>query len=377
MDPATMAALAQGAVQVYSMMRGSGGDLGKLLAAQTRMLREISNQIAVMNGKLDLIYDDLTKLREVTRRLPEATARKIVETAIGGHLGHAREIFATLAEYPSTDQETVFAQRRAEAQQLAFHLANDRSKLINDGSEVLCPALCAAWFVELHLLAICLPFDEARIVEMARRYEQCLERWVDQVIVPALRQCESDAEALHTAIQRSEAYKGHACYHSIRRESFEGHGGKGELAWTHYTLTAAHEVLSAKPAAEREALSPYTTELNTLRSLGVESSPVFGAVQPYVWTRTTTSRRHDQEVGDRNSGPDTWALERSMRAAACQSAEFASHFVRDENARLPTIEPLFARTVVYSHYLLACRETLNSVRSVLTRADLPTGSGYE
>jgi hypothetical protein len=374
MEPATMAALAQGAYQVYSMMRSSGGGIGKLLAAQTRMLREISQQLVIVNKRLGEIYEDVTKLRETTRRLPADTAREIVQSRIGGHLGHAREIFATWTEYPSSDHANVLARRQEEAEKLVFALTNDRSALIEDGSEALCPALCAAWFVELHLHAICMPYDEARIVNMAKRYEQRLETWIDHVIVPTLRQCDADAVVLRDAIKSSERYNGHECYHSIKRTSKEVGGGHGELAWTYYRLTATHEKLSAEPAPEREALKPYVIELETLRSLGIESSPVFGEVQPYRWTQKTTRHKYEQAFGDRSSGPDTGSIERRMRKAACQSSGFVSQFAKDENARLPTIEPLFARAVVYSHYLLTCRETLKSVRGVLTRAELPTGS---
>jgi hypothetical protein len=371
MDPVTMAAIAQAGVQLYSMFRSSGGGIGKLLAAQMRMLQEIGVQILVMNGKLDAVYRGILELKDAVRQLPREDALKAVETTLSGLFIEAKEVLGVRAEDEREwGMERAIRESTPRATAILDKLSTARSSLIADGSLALSPFVAAAWYVELQLVASCIPFKEGRLEQAAQTYAERFEKWLREDLRPAHRALNAAAVAMRDQIEASKARQGYDCFHSIhldwndRRIGGGGKEGSPEVIRT-YTVTATNAKLTAKPSAVRPALAVYREELAFLVEAGIDVDRAFFEIAPWHWTHAQTPVK--KELNEDRRGADAYKTALLKRACA-EPATFAKSFAAAENQHEAAVEALFARRVVNAHLMLMCEEALASVQGILARA---------
>ncbi|MES2645081.1 MAG: hypothetical protein V4850_36680 [Myxococcota bacterium] len=368
MDPVTIA-VAQAGVQLYSMFRSSGDGIGNLLAAQTRMLQEIAVQIGVINVKLDAVYRGILDLEDAVQQLPRDTALKVVETTLSGLFIEAKEVLGLRAE-DEREHGMEYALREVtpRAMSILDKLSTARSSLIADGSATLSPFVAAAWYVELQLMASCIPFKEGRLEKAAETYAESFEKWLQKDLRPTHRALNAAAVAMRDKIKASEARQGYDCYHSIHLSSWEdgGVGGRhGEPRYsTYYTVTATKAKLSAKPSAVRATLVVYRDELAFLTDAGIDVNRAFFEIAPWHWTQTATATATEFQ----KDGSSATAHRNALAKDACAEPTFVKVFATAENKHETAAEELFARRVVNAHLMLVCEEALASVRAILARA---------
>jgi hypothetical protein len=386
MDPVTMIAVAQAGVRLYSMFRSNGGGIGKLLAAQTQMLQEIGNQIRVINGKLDAVYRGILDLKNDVRALPRDAALKAVETTLSGLFIEAKEVLAVrTADERERGIEYAIRESTPRATAILDKLTTARSSLIADGSVALSPFVAAAWYVELQLMASCIPFKEGRLEEAALTYAESFERWLREDLRPTHAALNAAAVTLRDAIEAWKARQGYDCVHSIhidwqdRRIGGGGPNGNQETIRT-YTVTATKAQLSAQPSRVTAALAVYHDELAFLTDTGIEIERASFVIAPLHWTQTQTPISRAFKEDERGANAFKTALH---KRACAEPPAFAQSFVAAENAHETTAEPLLARMVVNAHFMLLCDEALTSTRGIrdrslaapaLTSAQPPSGT---
>ncbi|HEU4456733.1 MAG TPA: hypothetical protein VFR81_26935 [Longimicrobium sp.] len=367
----TLIAVAQAGHQLYSLSRSSGANLGKLLAAQTEMLRAISGQIAAMDARLMEIYNSVQELREAVDKLPAQTAVEVVQLELRGMLMTAANVFSTHALNQASRGHAYALDRSRDRAELLLHdISIHRNALLSDRSVALCPAVCAAWFIELQLLTSCTTLDSNRIITVAEDYEVVLGDWIkhlSQTRLPALAQA---VQEQHDAITRAQRYHDHVCYTGISSDWKGRPAGHQHDDTDHkWMLRASQRKLSAAPAPARALLASFCNELEALARLGVATGLIYTQVAPSVWNAPVQLVSRDSDWS-RNPRKPAWmaTLERSMVNAQCIPADFADRIVKEENIRGETCVQLFSDTIVNGYFLLVCRETLDSVHGILRRA---------
>jgi hypothetical protein len=359
--------VAETGLKLYSMAGRSGSGVGKLLRAQTEMLNELAVQLTAISGQLEEIYNNIQDLRDTVHRLPEQTALATVSIYLRGRIGSASNLFREYAlERDEHGQEYARVSVESRAESLARDIEVEREAIFRDGSVLLCPVTCAAWFVELNLLTSCTIFRRNRIRILARRYEGILSLWLENEIAPVLVNCNRVLLEMHSEIQKSYEAENSKCYTSIHVSRRELPSPRSYIYDT--TVHAIENSLSHKPSPLRLRLRSYVIELDTLSSLGIPTSPVYWTLQPIQWFHHTKPVSYTQTAHS-HRGPSAAAIEQEWKRSECRPNDSLPKFVTTVSNREADIERVYALTVMYAHFSLMVGATLESVRGVLKRAD--------
>lgn len=369
MEPATMIAVAQAGAQLYSMFRSGDKGIGKVLAAQTQMLVEISKQLGVIDEKLDAVYRALGDLHNAVRQAPRENALKLIETTLKGSFVQVDELLRVRAKYErKRGMVYAVAKVESEAHTIAERLFNLRASLISDGGVTLCPFVAAAWFVELQLRGSCMPFDEERVEGVARTYRDAFALWQRDVILPELKSLNEAAAAMEKAIQASRRYDDHDCWHSVALEAKQCGAGGGPIigreTWYEYAVTGTRSQISAVTSPVCASLDAYRYELEFLTDAGIHIGRPFFTVEPLFWTAKEAPTR--KEFGKDRRSADAY-LGVLKKKACKEKPGFGTNLRRNENQHEAKVEALLARVVVYGHFSLICREVQASAQALLER----------
>lgn len=89
-------AVASAGFELHKLSQGGGGGVASLLAAQTRMLRAISEQLSVIGNVVTQIYVGINDLKDLVTKLPAAAsvqiARDRIRNSIENGAGLLRDI---------------------------------------------------------------------------------------------------------------------------------------------------------------------------------------------------------------------------------------------------------------------------------------------
>lgn len=371
MEPMTMMMIAQAGYQVYSMTRSGGGGVGQLLAAQTRMLAEIQEQVSLINKKLDLVYKKIDELKDDVRELPKKTAREFIEYNMQGLFIGAGDVLNTFMKHLNQrGRAYAIYMVREESADLLYKIRDHRSTLIADGSETLCPIVALAWYIELQIRGTCIDFDENRIVSSAEIYKKAFEDWIT-IIESTLKENEQIAQKMVESINKSIEFNNYSCYYGIETRHKERYSNRGETRTDEYKLRAWQSTLSVEPSSVREKLSSYVSVLDILSSEGVSIDSSFSKINPFNWQSRPIRFRQDFIVQDFNESEKKKydRMKRTLKNSECKRpSNFADEFANKENENNVLSEKLLLKTIVYSNFLLVCREALRSINALIDRS---------
>lgn len=370
MDPITMIAIAQVCVSVYAASRSSGPGIAGLLAAQTKMLVEITKQITIINKKLDAIYLSIDQLKGLVEKLPEETAKATIRLYLKGYFDTAVQLLNEFSQNQARfGREHAISKMTLRTELLLNDLTNAGHAFVSDRSEALCPVAAAAWHIELQVLSNCIPFDDIRISNEAKYYDEAFTFWITK-IKSVIEDTNKKIVEIRHGINKSQSYIDYDCYVNFGKKSkSRKYGNDGNLTATKWTVSGRNKKLIAKPASGNERLQLYRKAFETLVTAGIQIDPVYMEIQPLEWTNASKPENFEKEDRENQTAAAVGAeqLYQKMTSNACKDSLDVEKFAKEENDRLPLIEPLFMKMLVYGHYLLVCMEGQRSTRSIIER----------
>lgn len=153
-DPLTVLTVAQTAFSAARLLFGGGPSLVDLINLQTEMLREISQQIAIVQQGIIEILNRLDQLTDMIQNLPRDTVMELCRTRIAGLNSRYAEV---LQSYDTFRSASGIAYARANTvteltNEVLVPLREARDDLMTYHEYILTPIVCTACFTETHLM---------------------------------------------------------------------------------------------------------------------------------------------------------------------------------------------------------------------------------
>jgi len=366
-EPVTMIAIASAAYSIYRMSKKGGGGIASLLSAQVEMLKAISNQVLVINNKLDLVYDKLKDVEAAIDRLPQHVTDVIFRRQVLGAIYRASQL-VELSQAHEERRGRLYAieQLEPEATRVLEALSQPISSIIVERNVANLPVVTMAWFMELQLRTRCLPYDRERIRKAAQSQLAEVAR-----MIPILDE-RLDGIAAKAAIARrdllsEESFNGYACYDGIvdrvQQYSGPGFGGYG------YEQSGRLNRLARSEEPLDPAKDPYLTGFTDLAVAGIPLPADLALAVP-DWKLTRENKQFVKR--SQNSAPpypdDVVRARRTLLERSCAGPMGTPSTFLDTHAkRAKAFEDLQLDALVNGNFLLVARELRRSAEGILGR----------
>jgi len=362
--------LAQAGLQLYQMSRGGGGGIGKLLAAQTAMLRAMNTQLRVISDTLNQVYENVLEIKDMLAVMPDAVTQANFRGEIRGAVVWSGQILETVEIYRGgSGRAASIAQYKAQAQDALNRIRQPMGALSLESSLVNVPVFCLAWYTEMQLMTQAIEFDPIQMRTVAGSYDRTLARWLG-LIRAELSRCDDDARAIVATVDSNARFNGTTCYTGIWQDYWqEAYGHDGNLTRTRGKSGAQAHSFIAKAEVLSDNARIFTDELARLKTLNAPVSPVVQKMTQPTWTHAVSTHRWAGEwYREGRPRADQIAEMARLRAAACpdQVADPGT-FLGNEQKRIITIDRLRQKAVMHYHFLIAAEEAKRSTEAVMQR----------
>jgi hypothetical protein len=372
-DPVTLQAVAQTGYQIYNAFKGGGPGTNSLLRAQAQMLRAISQQLSVLNNKINEIWLQLDEIKKVLRDIPDEVVRTYYQDTLWSHIDNSHRLLSTFAEHlQDKGRAYALSVNQGEAANRLYDIRTARSSLLRTGSIVFTPVLCAAWYTELQLMMNVREFEKVDVRKAAEAYRVKLTE-LRQKLLEEIKKNEADGVQVQKDIEATSNISDYSCISNSHYRRYLSRSNSESFKWrANYHTTRRRQRPPRNPTAD------FREGLLALRRAGIAVSPTLIALNPKAWSS------HLGVAGPRETGPfefgsREWraadaAYHSARRAAvekACPNASWQSPNLADTGNAVTTRSDLLqARSLMHYSFLLCANSALASIDDVLAR--LPT-----
>ena len=364
------AGVAQAGIQLYQMSKGGGGGIGKLLAAQTAMLRAMNTQLRGISETLNQVHENVVEIKDMLAVMPDAVTQANFRGEIRGAVVWSGDILETVENYRGeAGRAASIAQYKGQAQNCLNAIRQPAGALSLESSLVNAPVYCLAWYAEMQLMTQAIEFDPIQMRTVAGGYDRTLGRWLGQIRAE-LSRCDTDAKALIATVDSNARLNGATCYTDIWEDyRAQSYGHDGNLTRTRGKSGAQAHNFGTSAEVLGENARIFTDELARLRTMGAPISDAVQTMTQPVWTHMASPHRWaGQWYGEGRARTDQIAEMARLRAAACAGpAANPGEFLGNEQKRLITIDRLRQKAVMHYHFLIAAEEAKRSTEAVLQR----------
>ena len=216
----TIITCAQVAISIYNATKPSDSGLGDLLAAQTRMLMAIQNQLNSLGELAAQIYTTLQEIEEDIDVLPIRVSEKVYQFRTSGAMLECSDIVSEFNMDVEIEGDKFKARQLMgdRPEQKLRNLNSARSTLMSIQNSSATATLCNAFDVELLMLTNLVDLDLTRILNTLESYE----RWFRHCKSETL---ESEIDTLSKKVEErlisTEGYRKHLGQRCVTNVEFK------------------------------------------------------------------------------------------------------------------------------------------------------------
>lgn len=360
---ASAAGMIQAGLSLYQLSRSGGGGIGSLLAAQTEMLRALSQQMNVVNEKLDEIYGQIAELRTMLRSLPDRVAGATFRGQVLGSIANGSSLLLTIDEKQRSRGRLAAIQAYdSSATAILTQMRQPVYAIMRETSTANLPLIALAWYTDFQLMTQGCQLDLARIRQVASDYSMTFNRWLNSEdgINAELAAIDREARRLLNLNIQAELFNNLTCYSAVQ-------ASERPVPYTiEYTASAQRNVLTRTAEISSVEAIAFQREIRTLQGLGESISPSLLELTAPMWALA--------ETPDRFQGHGTDARSRYLAARQRHRDQHCGFplnppgpAIEEWNRRVQLIANLRLRALVHHHLALVGKEAKRSTDAVMAR----------